>query len=313
MAEQMSPDFETLYGAPNINFDQYLANPAHELTTGDEGVASQDSTQYTGNNKVLEDSPSLVDDYLTQYRIMMFKMFYYGQKMFVPSTGKGIFDVSLDPNTGQMDVLTKVNFDYINGDARKFAGLKNENPQWTGAEKIDWTRKFKKLVSEKWSNNFGFINNKLPGINVFVNVNVIEAKSDWHYQLRVKKIPEGTFDQSYVQHKPNARDGNKRLNEHYAALDSEDLTGVVKKDGFEKQYPASHEYGHMIGLSDEYPTSSGIVSHNALVKDALGKEITQGLTNDIMSLGNTIMPQHYVTFLEALQTITKDKKWEFKK
>jgi hypothetical protein len=32
----------------------------------------------------------------------------------------------------------------------------------------------------------------------------------------------------------------------------------------------------------------------------------------IMSVGNTIEKQHYVTFLEALQTVTSDKKWKFK-
>jgi hypothetical protein len=68
----------------------------------------------------------------------------------------------------------------------------------------------------------------------------------------------------------------------------------------EKQKGAVHEYGHMIGLDDEY-TVDGAIEHAAMVRSALGTTLVEGSSNDIMSGGNTIEKQHYITFLQALK------------
>jgi len=65
-----------------------------------------------------------------------------------------------------------------------------------------------------------------------------------HWEITVTKIKAGTFRTSYVQ--PSL--GN-------VTLDSEDLTPVNKGgDGGCMQRGAVHEFGHMLGLDDEYNT-----------------------------------------------------------
>ncbi len=106
--------------------------------------------------------------------------------------------------------------------------------------------------------------------------------------------------------------------------------------GGQVQNVAVHEFGHMIGLFDEYastpqrdasgnivtdaqgrPRTRGLISgtggdvgdltgHNPLAQNmGLGGSVTENNDN-IMSLGNTIRPQHYATFMEALRTVTSN-------
>lgn len=93
----------------------------------------------------------------------------------------------------------------------------------------------------------------------------------------------------------------------------------------ENQVVAAHEFGHMIGLQDEYAFPAGgfggsgtggtigdPVAHDAMAK-AMGSEVRGAVTENtdsIMSLGNTVRPQHYATFHHALQEITGEK-WEY--
>ncbi|NJL85811.1 MAG: hypothetical protein HC886_07285 [Leptolyngbyaceae cyanobacterium SM1_1_3] len=74
-----------------------------------------------------------------------------------------------------------------------------------------------------------------------------------------------------------------------------------------------HEFGHMFGLGDEYPTPDGgsrdvgtRVAHSALAETLIpGQQpIVAHHDESIMSNGEVIRPHHYVTFLEALGTMT---------
>ena len=94
------------------------------------------------------------------------------------------------------------------------------------------------------------------------------------------------------------------------------------------QNVAAHEFGHMLGLDDEYATSApgtGLISgtgnavgtavdHNDLNNNAgqdLGIDGAVSENNDnIMSLGNTVAPQHYSVFHFALEKVTT-KGWEY--
>jgi outer membrane protein OmpA-like peptidoglycan-associated protein len=109
--------------------------------------------------------------------------------------------------------------------------------------------------------------------------------------------------------------------------------------GGQGQNIAAHEFGHMIGLHDEYastpqrdaagrvvtdaqgdPVSRGLISgtggdvgqatgHNQLAQDmGVGGSVYENNDN-IMSLGSTIRPQHYATFMEALRTVTSINEW----
>lgn len=79
------------------------------------------------------------------------------------------------------------------------------------------------------------------------------------------------------------------------------------------QTTVAHEFGHMFGLGDEYPTPDGgsrdvgtPVAHSALAQRLIpGQQpILAHHSDNIMSNGEAVRPHHYVTFLEVLGTMT---------
>jgi outer membrane protein OmpA-like peptidoglycan-associated protein len=88
----------------------------------------------------------------------------------------------------------------------------------------------------------------------------------------------------------------------------------------EDQTTILHEFGHMFGLGDEYPTPDGgsrdvgtKVAHSALAERLIPGQQPIVATDDesIMSNGELIRPHHYVTFLEVLGVMTgTEGKWD---
>jgi len=75
-----------------------------------------------------------------------------------------------------------------------------------------------------------------------------------------------------------------------------------------------HEFGHMVGLGDEYGGASPTATHYPLVVKAFGKEYADQVAKrgdtdyaSIMEGGNDVRIQHYVTFWEALCETTLQK------
>ena len=72
---------------------------------------------------------------------------------------------------------------------------------------------------------------------------------------------------------------------------------------------ASHEFGHEIGLHDEYPNAAR-AAHYELVEEAFGERVAKTFTSrearsgSLMSSGLDVRPYHYVTFWEALGRVT---------
>jgi outer membrane protein OmpA-like peptidoglycan-associated protein len=105
---------------------------------------------------------------------------------------------------------------------------------------------------------------------------------------------------------------------------------------------AAHEFGHMLGLDDEYASTPKRDSAGNPITDSSGDEITRGLisgtggevgsttahnklagdmglggsvhenNDNIMSLGSTIRPQHYATFMLALHNVSGVNDWKVK-
>ena len=239
----------------------------------------------------------------------------YSETNYNPPTGIGLFDVSLNPSTGELLVVTKIKFNFEDGLPADFAGLRRVQTRhfvrlisWSDAEKTSWKNSFMALLEGRWGGKFHFEHPDMPGELVYVRVDIQEANAGWHYQADINKIPDGSFDRSSVQYFPGQ--DNEIPEVLRANLDSEDLEWRDAGQT-EKQKGAVHEYGHMIGLDDEYPVD-GSISHAAMVQSALGTVLVEGNTNDIMSAGNTIKKQHYITFLQALKDITNLQKWQFK-
>lgn len=248
-------------------------------------------------------------------KLKEFRSQEYSQTNYIPATGKGFFDVHLNPINGRLEIKLNVGFNFKDGPVAAFANIKGVSEKWSKAEQDSWKKKYIALIEGRWGGKYHFSNPDLPGVTVYVDVEIEEAASDWHYQLNVTKAAPGKMPTSSVTHYVQGGKAIKKLNKHYATLDSNDLEwkDLTDKAGVtEKQKGAVHEFGHMIGLGDEYKDSKAGISHAAMVQSALGKKITEGDSDDIMSCGNSINKQHYVTFLDALNKVTAMNNWKFK-
>ncbi|PKH49303.1 hypothetical protein CXF68_00750 [Tenacibaculum sp. Bg11-29] len=101
-----------------------------------------------------------------------------------------------------------------------------------------------------------------------------------HWEIYVLKIKRGEFEQSFV----NSYFGRVQL-------DSEDLTPSLKSVDI-YQRGAVHEFGHMLGLDDEYITSS--------------KHIDD--LNSIMNSGEVTRIRHDSSCLKWLNEVLNVKK-----
>lgn len=119
---------------------------------------------------------------------------------------------------------------------------------WTDTEKSKFMKDWEIAVKTAWS---GHVIKTLPVSKkkVFLRFDFSIQEGGWmfdHWEITVTKIKAGSFRTSYVQ--PGL--GN-------VTLDSEDLVPVTKAPGSGcKQRGAVHEFGHMLGIDDEYLKSS---------------------------------------------------------
>jgi outer membrane protein OmpA-like peptidoglycan-associated protein len=94
------------------------------------------------------------------------------------------------------------------------------------------------------------------------------------------------------------------------------MVEIDVKDFTSSQTTVVHEFGHILGLGDEYSTADATpptrrpvgtpVAHSALAQRLIpGQQpIVAHESDSIMSTGESVRPYHYVTFLEALGTVT---------
>jgi hypothetical protein len=81
-----------------------------------------------------------------------------------------------------------------------------------------------------------------------------------------------------------------------------------------QQATVPHEFGHMIGLGDEYAGGTPLATHHPLVDKAFGNQYADQVAKrgdtdhaSIMDGGNDVRIQHYVTFWSALCDTTLNK------
>jgi hypothetical protein len=122
----------------------------------------------------------------------------------------------------------------------------NGEEKWTYAEKISFVEGWKESIEKSWDRSRTL--KILPDSGLvkidFRFTTMIDACMDEHWQVMVTKIPGGSFQQSSVW------PGKKKVE-----MDSEDLT-LTSKGFNQKQRGSVHEFGHMLGIGDEYPETS---------------------------------------------------------
>jgi outer membrane protein OmpA-like peptidoglycan-associated protein len=99
-----------------------------------------------------------------------------------------------------------------------------------------------------------------------------------------------------------------------AAWDKVEIASAIAP-GYLNKYPVSaHEFGHMLGIRDEYPgagrPAGAATGHHALTKDALGQDYADAFakaqtdSEGLMNGGTDVRPHHYVTLWQALAAAT---------
>ncbi|MGD8569400.1 MAG: hypothetical protein PVJ39_15045 [Gammaproteobacteria bacterium] len=136
--------------------------------------------------------------------------------------------------------------------------FKDSHPhRWERHEQDQFIHEWQNVIHDVWGNK---IIHSLPaGNTVRLTFDFHIQKGGWmfdHWEITVTKIAPEEFKVSYIDPDWN--------NVH---LDSEDLTYVGRQRG------AIHEFGHMIGLPDEYHNSRHIVDLKSIMHS--GEEIRE--------------------------------------
>ena len=147
--------------------------------------------------------------------------------------------------------------------------FKNNHPHiWQIHEEEQFIAEWQQAIHDVWGNK---VIHTLPsGSTVTLIFDFHIQKGGWmydHWEITTIKIADGEFKVSFVE-----PDWNN------VQLDSEDFTYVGRQRG------AVHEFGHMIGLPDEYHNSRHIID-----------------IKSVMHSGEEVRDRHYGLFVDWIQ------------
>lgn len=167
-----------------------------------------------------------------------------------------------------LEIFMKLQFFFVDGNATDFPKAGDE--KWTANEKLKFLRQWHSMIPGFWNqSNVGTLSDK-KSLNVFFHFEIQEAGFMFdHFEIQVLKVPPtGPITISSV---------SQRFWGFDVKLDSRDFQ--QKTSG---QLAAVHEFGHMIGLPDEY------VQHSAHHSDR----------TSIMHAGTQVRNRHYSDFVK---------------
>lgn len=186
-----------------------VAHPllALQHATGNAAV----SRLVTGGGGVLARAPGPAVDTALPADLVAFMGMSYITKDVKPTTGGGLFDMSYEPTTGDMQVTVRIAFEFVNGNLfdptwlTAVGGIPGVIAKgwtfdqfiWTDDEKASWSQSAIAQVQDIWSERYVFFSQKpgwesLPPVNV--RVVIAEApvsgagKAQW--VVKVNKWPD---------------------------------------------------------------------------------------------------------------------------
>ncbi len=151
-----------------------------------------------------------------------------------------------------------------------------DDGSWTSAEKDSFAHTFVDSVVDVWSEKFRITTTSTVVAAAFRDVGVVfdfpYFIDGWHssddFELGVKKVPAGKFEHSSCRY----RLGNTYL--HNESINP------WNKGASMLQRPNVHEFGHMLGLRDEYPDADDNLNY-------------VGDLDSIMNKGEIVRERHY--------------------
>lgn len=219
--------------------------------------------------------------------------------------GWGNFDLAYSPSAGNVHVTVRIAFAFESGTPDP--GASAAEYEWTEEEKQAWKDNFTQSVETTWSGQHQFqclesdpeLNTEVTwqDLQPGVSVSMIHDDANPHFNLTIHKIPSGAFARSSVS-RPRRDDNGDVAQAGVVTLDSEDMRPTRKKtspDGM-KQRGAVHEFGHMIGLQDEYTSSASRVGNTT--RQGTSKGMSPNAS--IMSGGEVVQQAHYSSILAGL-------------
>lgn len=235
----------------------------------------------------------------------------------VPSIGFGRFDVSYRPATGELHVVVPMHL--VFSDEKIGTG----EPKWTAQEKADWKRDAQVSVAAVWNDRAEWQLVK-PGWGGTISarpvfsVSFIEDVRQAYIDATLVKVPQPMRDQGVWDVGRNGLMQDQYDSGPYATTRAQlsNISVLFRRDRVsgDGHNIFAHEFGHMIGLPDEYNDECSRGSGpgwrqagNVKLMDRFGcahPPFGQH-TDSVMSDGGRFFPRHFVTVWEALVDLTR--------
>lgn len=253
------------------------------------------------------------------------------------TTGNGEFDVTYHPEDSRLEVTIPCAFKFLPREKVDLIPTRPGTPPlvknvlvgWSASEQQEWKAKFFETCRSVWSGQFTLYCQRRwwEALIAVVDIHFVEraapqgvmaSKDDDPVTSGKPAVPTALEidPDTLAENGISGRSGKL----------SEDSILPSKAPGNEGHITAAHEAGHMFGLGDEYVMTPGLVAtasaqqrqnfvhlantpeakHSPLVEAEFGKKVLKADTElqAIMSRGMKVLPQHGVTFLEALNELT---------
>lgn len=228
-----------------------------------------------------------------------------------PSTGAGMFDVAWSPGEARLTMTIRCHFDFHDSVVERQVDPKSDPKaptmiavvaKWNAPEIAKWKAQFIGQATSVWKDTHTFYCHRdwWEGLTATTRVQIVDEPDanafKYHYWVKVHK--RGSIDR-------------KEQKENVGVIGKQAEFGQEMFDAKGKP-AAAHEAGHMLGLGDEYVgRDAGPLLHDKLAELQLGKVIVHGKgdAESLMNDGAKVLPEHGVTFFEALQKLRPDLKW----